>query len=242
MVKDKMKDLSVIILSFLTIILGKIKAIAPKSNFGQRIASSLILLLIAIYAIYFSQGLFFLLAIALTVLISFEWLEIIKTAKDQNKWRLLGFLYIIIPVWSVVQIRVIDSNVLLWMFFIIWATDIAGYFVGKAFGGKKLAPSISPNKTWSGLIGGVIVSMVIGFLSSFMFSNGNILFFTIFSGLLAVIEQMSDLIESKVKRTFNVKDSGNIIPGHGGVLDRMDGITLVAPTVLFLLTVFSDKF
>lgn len=240
--KEKLKNKLVNLLELVLAVFGKIKTYAPTSNLNKRILSSVVLLLIAVYAIYFSKGLFFLLAIAITILVSFEWLEIIKKAKDQNKWRLIGFFYILIPVWAIVKIRDLDSNILLWMFFVIWTTDIAAYFVGKSFGGKKLAPEISPNKTWSGLIGGVLASMVIGFLSSFMFVTGNIIFFVVISGLLAVIEQISDLVESKIKRIFKVKDSGSIIPGHGGILDRMDGMTLVAPTVLLLATVFSGKF
>ena len=127
------------------------------------------------------------------------------------------------------------------MFSIIWATDIFAFFAGRTFGGPKLAPKISPNKTWSGLAGGVIASMLIGLMSSLMFSGG-VVFFVIISALLSLIEQGSDLLESKIKRIFGVKDSGNIIPGHGGVLDRLDGMMLLAPTVLFLITVFSDKF
>lgn len=242
MVQDKIKTALMAVLNVFILVFGKLKIIAPKSNINQRILSSVIMLLIAVYAIYFSKGLFFLLAIALTILVTVEWLEIIKNAKDQQKWRLIGFIYILVPVWSIVQIRDIDANVLLWMFFIIWTTDISAYFVGKSFGGKKLAPNVSPNKTWSGLIGGVVASMIIGFLSSFMFVTGNIIFFVVISGVLAVIEQLSDLVESKVKRIFKVKDSGNLIPGHGGLLDRMDGITLVAPTVLLLICFFSGKF
>ncbi len=150
--------------------------------------------------------------------------------------------YILIPIWSVAQIRAIDPNILLWMFFVIWATDISAYFVGKSFKGPKLMPKISPNKTWSGLIGGVISSGVIGFMSSFLFANGDIIFFVIISMILACLEQAGDLIESKIKRIFNVKDSGSLIPGHGGILDRIDGITLVAPIVLILSTLFSYKF
>jgi phosphatidate cytidylyltransferase len=242
MVLDKIKTALMTALNIFILIFGKLKVIAPKSNINQRIISSVIMLLIAVYAIYFSKGLFFLMAIALTILVTVEWLEIIKTAKDQNKWRLIGFVYILVPVWAIVQIRDIDANVLLWMFFIIWTTDISAYFVGKSFGGKKLALTISPNKTWSGLIGGVVASMIIGFLSSFMFVTGNIIFFVVISGALAVIEQLSDLVESKIKRIFQIKDSGNIIPGHGGLLDRMDGITLVAPTVLIMISLFSSKF
>ena len=139
------------------------------------------------------------------------------------------------------QIRIHDSNILLWMFAVIWATDIFAFFAGKSFGGTKLAPSISPNKTWTGLLGGVIASMFIGFLSAFMFKGG-VVFFVFFSVILALVEQASDLLESKFKRIFGAKDSGNIIPGHGGVLDRLDGMMLVAPLVLVLITVFADKF
>jgi phosphatidate cytidylyltransferase len=229
-------------LTFLSSFLQKIKEIIPSSNLGQRILSSVILLFIAIYAIYFAKSLFFLLIISLTILISYEWLDIIKNSQNQKKWRLIGFFYILVPIWSILEIRNVDPNILLWMFFIIWSTDISAYFVGKNIGGPKLAPKISPNKTWSGLIAGVVVSLAVGFLSSFMFVKGNILFFTLISGFLAVIEQISDLFESKIKRIFNIKDSGSIIPGHGGFLDRMDGITLVAPTVLALIYLFSNKF
>jgi phosphatidate cytidylyltransferase len=127
------------------------------------------------------------------------------------------------------------------MFAIIWSTDIFAFFAGKILGGAKLAPKISPNKTWSGLFGGVIASMAIGFMSSFMFSGG-VLFFIFLSALLSIVEQISDLLESKFKRIFGVKDSSNIIPGHGGVLDRMDGMMLVAPLVLFLVTISPSSF
>jgi phosphatidate cytidylyltransferase len=130
---------------------------------------------------------------------------------------------------------------LLWMFAVICATDIFAYFAGKNFGGPKLMPSVSPNKTWAGLGGGVAASMIIGFLSSFMFSGG-VFFFIFTSAFLAIVEQSSDLLESRFKRHFGVKDSGNIIPGHGGVLDRFDGMMLVAPTVLFLVWVYSESF
>lgn len=246
MAKEKIKNVFISNILRIVSLVGKIykkaEKLFPKSNLKKRIASSVILLIIAVYAIYFSKTMFFLIATALTILISFEWLEIIKNAQDQRKWRLIGFAYILIPIWSIMVIWNTGPDILLWMFFIIWTTDISAFIVGKSFGGKKLMPTVSPNKTWSGLFGGVIGSMIIGFLSSFMFVNGNIIFFTLISGILAVIEQMSDLVESKVKRIFNVKDSGNIIPGHGGLLDRMDGITLVAPCVMILVLIFPDKF
>src|SRR5690606_21705091 len=182
------------------------------------------------------------LAIAATILMTFEWLELTKSAQNKTKWHIIGFFYILIPVWAVLKLREIDPNIILWMFFLIWATDIFAYFAGKALGGKKLAPNISPNKTWAGMIGGALASMVIGFISSFIFVYGNIIFFVIISGFLSIIEQLSDLTESKFKRIFKVKDSGYLIPGHGGLLDRLDGMMLVAPTVLLIVCLYPEKF
>ena len=220
----------------------KLNSIDSSTNLKRRVISAIILVVIALYAILSSGSLFLFLAILATILMSIEWMDLIKKADDQRKWRLIGVFYILLPVYSLLKIKAISPQVLLWLFMIIWTTDIAAFFAGKMFGGAKLAPKISPNKTWIGLFAGVIASMIIGFISSFMFSSGNMVFFIIISGLLAAIEQISDLIESKIKRIFDVKDSGGIIPGHGGILDRLDGVTLVAPFVLLLITVNPTKF
>jgi phosphatidate cytidylyltransferase len=213
------------------------------SNLRTRVISGIVMLLVGILAICFFKGLFFLLVVAITILMTFEWLELTKTvpAAQKQKWQLMGFAYILFPMFAVLKLREIDSDILLWMFAVICATDIFAYFAGKNFGGPKLMPTVSPNKTWAGLGGGVVASMVIGFLSSFMFSGG-IFFFIFISAFLSLVEQGSDLLESKVKRIFGVKDSGNIIPGHGGILDRLDGMMLVAPTVLFLVWFYSESF
>ncbi|MCE3255591.1 MAG: phosphatidate cytidylyltransferase [Rickettsiaceae bacterium] len=204
------------------------------SDLKTRTISGFVMFFVGILAICFFKGLFYLLVIAITILMTYEWIELTKPAKDKQKWQLIGFFYILLPMAAVLKLREIDSGIVLWMFSVICATDIFAYFAGKNFGGAKLMPSVSPNKTWSGLWGGVAASMVIGFLSSFMFSGGMV-FFIFISAVLSIIEQCSDLLESKFKRTFGVKDSGNIIPGHGGVLDRFDGLMLVAPIVLLLV-------
>ena len=222
-------------------IISQVHFLDPKENTKQRVITALILIPIALYAILYSKSIFLLLAIAIAILMTAEWLDIIKNAQDQKKWRLIGFFYVLIPIYSVIKIRLYDADILFWMFVVIWATDIFAFFAGRSLGGPKLAPKISPNKTWSGLAGGLFASMMIGMMSSFMFSGG-VLFFIFISAMLALIEQISDLLESKFKRIFGVKDSGNLIPGHGGVLDRLDGMMLVAPTVLFLITVFPSKF
>ena len=210
-------------------------------NLRTRTISGLVMFIFGFLAICFFKGLFFLLVIAVTILMTFEWLELTKEADNKQKWHLIGFVYILLPMFSVLKLREIDRNVLLWMFAVICATDVFAYFAGKNFGGPKLMPKVSPNKTWAGLAGGVFASMIIGFLSSFMFS-GSILFFVLISALLSLIEQGSDLLESKFKRIFGVKDSGKIIPGHGGILDRLDGLMLVAPIVLFLVWIYSGSF
>ncbi len=222
-------------------IISQVHFLDPKENTKQRVVTALILIPVALYAILYSKSIFLLLAIAIAILMTAEWLDIIKSAQDQKKWRLIGLFYILIPIYSVIKIRLYDADILFWMFAVIWATDIFAFFAGRSLGGPKLAPKISPNKTWSGLAGGLFASVMIGMMSSFMFSGG-VLFFIFISAMLSIIEQISDLLESKFKRIFGVKDSGNLIPGHGGVLDRLDGMMLVAPAVLFLITVFPSKF
>jgi len=120
------------------------------------------------------------------------------------------------------------------LFAVVWATDILAYFVGRAFGGPKLAPAISPGKTWSGAVGGaagaVLVGLVVGWLLGLPVSLGLVAL----AVLLSIVSQAGDLFESWVKRRFGAKDSGVIIPGHGGVMDRVDGL-VAAALALYLI-------
>jgi len=229
--------------NFLDKIVERMSQFDDSSNLKTRIISGIVMFLLGFLSICFFKGLFFLLVVSIAILMTFEWIELTKTASDNDKrkWQLIGFAYILLPLFSVLKLREANVGVLVWMFAIICATDIFAYFAGKHFAGPKLMPSISPNKTWSGLAGGIVASIVIGFLSSFMF-QGSIFFFIFMSAFLSVLEQGSDLLESKFKRTFGVKDSGNIIPGHGGILDRLDGLMLVAPMVLLLVWTYSESF
>jgi phosphatidate cytidylyltransferase len=130
---------------------------------------------------------------------------------------------------------------LLWMFAVVWATDIAAYFTGRTFGGPKLCPSISPKKTWSGFMGGVVAAALGGFLVAWGGQQYGLdlpfgLFGTaILSIIASVASQIGDLGESALKRHCQVKDSSHLIPGHGGVMDRLDGfwaVCLIAALVL----------
>jgi len=121
----------------------------------------------------------------------------------------------------------------LWALAIVWATDIGAYFAGRAIGGPRLAPKISPNKTWAGLIGGMVVAGIAGALIAKL---GHLPAPTLWlAPLLAVVAQIGDLIESGMKRHVGVKDSGKILPGHGGLLDRIDGMLPVAIVVAALV-------
>ena len=113
---------------------------------------------------------------------------------------------------------------MLFIFAVVWSTDILAYFVGRAIGGPKLAPSISPGKTWSGAIGGAIAAVIAGTLVHMAFFSLNGLWVPTIALVLSVFSQAGDLFESFIKRRFGVKDSSRLIPGHGGVMDRVDGL------------------
>ena len=147
----------------------------------------------------------------------------------------LGVVYCGLPVLALMIIRRQDEGIVfaLWALALVWMTDIGGYFAGRAIGGPKLAPAISPNKTWAGLIGGVLLASLFG---GFMhWYAGLPLRMTLTTPLLAVLAQAGDLYESWLKRRAGAKDSGDLLPGHGGVLDRLDGLVPVAPVAAFLV-------
>jgi phosphatidate cytidylyltransferase len=139
-----------------------------------------------------------------------------------------GMLYAGLPTFALAYLhdRYDGMSLTLWTLAIVWATDIGAYFAGRSIGGPKLAPVMSPNKTWAGLIGGMIAAIAIGFLLAWLLHLPYRL--AAFSGLLAVAAQAGDLYESMMKRKAGVKDSGRFLPGHGGAMDRLDGVVPVA--------------
>jgi phosphatidate cytidylyltransferase len=123
---------------------------------------------------------------------------------------------------------------LIFLFAIVWTTDIVGYFVGRALGGPKLAPKISPNKTWSGAIGGLVGAVVVGIVVTKLADLENMLAVVTVAVLLSMVAQAGDLFESAVKRRFGAKDASNLIPGHGGLMDRLDGFLAAAAAGAFI--------
>lgn len=116
------------------------------------------------------------------------------------------------------------------LFILIWSSDSFAYFFGRLFGKHKMAPKISPKKTWEGFLGGVLCTLILGFFveNKMPDMRGNWIFVGF---LVSIFAPLGDLVESQLKRTFGVKDSGNIIPGHGGILDRLDSFIICAPIV-----------
>jgi phosphatidate cytidylyltransferase len=117
---------------------------------------------------------------------------------------------------------------ILFLFVIVWLTDIIAYFVGRAVGGPKLMPRVSPNKTWSGAIGGTVASMIGGVVVASQFDIGGLAAAAVVAFVLSIVSQLGDLAESAVKRRFNAKDASQLIPGHGGLMDRLDGFVAAA--------------
>ncbi|WP_142847017.1 phosphatidate cytidylyltransferase [Telmatospirillum sp. J64-1] len=158
--------------------------------------------------------------------------------REQRDWLGLGAFYIILPVIALVWLRNLEGGLetVLWLMLLVWATDTGAYFAGRTIGGPRLAPRISPKKTWAGLIGGMLSAALVGAAVA-AFWNLSVIVLVAVSALLAVVAQLGDLGESGVKRHFGVKDSSAIIPGHGGVLDRVDGIMPVAVVVAVVVLV-----
>jgi len=177
-------------------------------------------------------GPFAILVAAIATIMYVEWIRMV--GKWGFAWKAYGFVYCLLPALSLLWIREraeyqdIGSgfDLLIWVFLVVWSTDIGAYFAGRAIGGPKLAPSISPNKTMSGLFGGVISAAVLAGLWVSVAKLPPILLWL--AAPFAVAAQLGDLFESGLKRRAGVKDSGTWLPGHGGLLDRLDGLVPVA--------------
>ena len=149
----------------------------------------------------------------------------------QGSWAPAGLAYAGLSGVSLAWLRDGDQSgllAILVLFAVVWATDIAAYFVGRSLGGPKLAPSISPGKTQSGASGGTIGGVAAGMALAAFAGLGNLPLLAVVAFLLSIVSQIGDLFESWVKRRHGVKDSGSLIPGHGGVMDRVDGLVAAA--------------
>ncbi len=163
-----------------------------------------------------------------------------KARKEEHpRLLILGVPYISLGIGTMMWIyQMTDWVGVMWLILAVWSVDVGGYIVGTSLRGPKLAPKISPNKTWSGLIGGVLLAGVVcGSFCYYLGLRNNPLWILVGGAMaLAVVAQIGDLFESAIKRRLGLKDSSNLIPGHGGVFDRIDGLLLAAP-VLYLVII-----
>jgi len=151
-------------------------------------------------------------------------------------WAPWGVFYAVLPCLALDSLRV--SPMGLWLVFfvfaVVWSTDIAAYFTGRALGGPKLWPAVSPKKTWSGAIGGLVVAVIAGVAVAHFAGAPRLLPVAAVAAVLSIASQGGDLLESALKRKFGVKDSGRLIPGHGGLLDRVDGLVAAAAVAMLI--------
>lgn len=157
-----------------------------------------------------------------------------RAAGTSPLWGAVAVPYLGLPLVSLLWLRLefaAGAVMILWLFALVWFCDTAAYFTGKRFGGPKLAPRISPKKTWSGAIGGALAGTLVGALAAFIHGWAAIPVMAGMALILSVWSQLGDLAESYIKRRSGAKDSGTIIPGHGGLLDRLDSMLFAAPVV-----------
>jgi phosphatidate cytidylyltransferase len=169
------------------------------------------------------------------VAIAFLGVFLVLRLGTRNLWLASGAIYVGLPITALLWLRMQEDGLLLafWALSLVWATDIGAYFAGRSFGGPKVAPKISPNKTWSGLLGGMAGAFLLGWmLASYTTLPTHL---ALASPALALIAQAGDFFESWMKRRAGVKDSGALIPGHGGVLDRLDGVVTALPVAALLI-------
>lgn len=197
------------------------------SELAVRTATGLLLIVVALAAAVIGGNLLAYFVAAVATIMFYEWTRIVQGWGAG--WYVSGFAYALLPALALLWIRERDAHglyLLLWTFIVTWSTDIGAFFAGRSFGKRKLAPSISPNKTVEGLYGGIAAATLLG--GAWAVATGLGLALLFLAPILAIAAQGGDLFESGMKRRAGVKDSGTWLPGHGGVLDRLDGLAPVA--------------
>ncbi|MCL6585715.1 MAG: phosphatidate cytidylyltransferase [Anoxybacillus sp.] len=156
---------------------------------------------------------------------------------DDAAFAMLASLYVGFGFHYFMETRLAGLSLMFYALFIIWATDTGAYFTGRAFGRRKLWPEISPNKTVEGSIGGTVCALIVALIYQwFTDSFASVPLLLVMTLVLSVVGQMGDLVESAFKRHYGVKDSGNLLPGHGGILDRFDSLLFMLPILHLFLT------
>lgn len=196
--------------------------------------SKFLIFLISFFYILFSISLIFYPNYSIFFsFVSFIFFLVISREKATRLWSSLGFLYSTLPIISLFFLRGDENFGKLWIFFlltVVWGTDIGAYFIGKTLKGPKLASKYSPNKTISGAIGGIFSAVLLSYLFIKFWPGSYSYHFLliVIVIILSILSQFGDIVESAIKRYFKVKDSSNLLPGHGGFMDRFDGLIFAA--------------
>jgi phosphatidate cytidylyltransferase len=207
-----------------------IPAAASRKELLLRAVSGLLMAAAAIFAAWWGGAVFAGFWIVAGALIFFEWVKIVWSSPYRILWIVVGILYAAVSALAPIALRASHDfglNTIIFLFAVVWTTDIAGYVVGRLIGGPKLWPAVSPKKTWSGAIGGLVGAVLFG-SAVVHFSGIPVGWVALLAAVLSVVAQGGDLAESAIKRRFGVKDASHIIPGHGGVMDRLDGFIVAA--------------
>ena len=207
----------------------------------KRILSSILIIPLVLFFIIKGSIFFIFFLLILFLIALLEWIKIVK----KIELKILGIIFLSFSFYLTFLVRDIDLLNFLFIFIVCISTDIGGYFFGKTFKGPKLT-KISPNKTYSGVVGGFLLSIITSYIIfkiyypnflDFTLNNDLIFLFMIF--LISFVSQIGDLIISYFKRLSKIKNTGKIFPGHGGMLDRIDGMIFVFPIIYLLSIIFS---
>jgi phosphatidate cytidylyltransferase len=217
-------------------------SVSGPSNLALRIASSAVMAPVTIFIAWLGGWPFVLFWTLAACVVLWEWTMLVRGASPPPAptrfagWMLAGLVYAGILLLGPIALRrdpEFGLAAILFLFAVVWITDIAAYFTGRALGGPKLWPAISPKKTWSGAIGGMVGAVAAGLAVVKLMGLGVAPMLVIVAAALSAISQGGDLIESSIKRHFGAKDASHLIPGHGGLMDRLDGfLTAVLAAVM----------
>lgn len=213
---------------------------AAHSNLALRVVSSAVLAPLALIAAWLGGLPFAVFWTIAASIVLWEWARLVKGAQVEGTaagwWLVAGIAYAGVLVFAPIVLRqdaVLGFAAIVFLFAVVWATDIAAYFAGRALGGPKLWSAVSPKKTWSGAIGGLLGGAAAGLLVVKIAGLAIAPRLVLVALALSVVSQGGDLLESAIKRRFDAKDASQLIPGHGGLMDRLDGfLTAAAAAVM----------
>lgn len=214
------------------------------NELAQRTISGVVLAAVVLLISWWHLWAFGLMVIVGTAILLAEWRNL--TAHRHIVFAPVGFLYIGLAAISLIALRRISFDVVMGLFLLVWTGDIAAYLVGKSIGKHRIAPRISPKKTWEGLGGAILATIAVAYFlldrTSFNPPSLHLWLAILVGTIIAVVGLVGDLFESSLKRQSGLKDSGHLIPGHGGLFDRVDALLPCAILAAIALTLLANRY